>query len=127
MQLKGKYPRLIAKTASFTLDPTTTKVGTLFTNRGATGPITCTLPNLSGAAGGTWDGYWVEFRGAAAQNLIVAAAANKAIAFNNLTATSLALQTGGQIIGGCIRAIWDAGAAKWFLHGTTVGSTYTVA
>lgn len=127
MQLQGKYPKTVAKTANFTLDPTTTRCGTLFTNRGATGAVTMTLPNLSGAAGGTWDGYWVEFQGEADQTFTVSAAANKAICFNNLTATSLAASTAGQKIGAAIRAIWDAGAAKWILRGVNVGHTYTVA
>lgn len=127
MNLFGKYPRLLAKIANFTIDPTVTKIGTLFTNKGATGAVTFTLPQLSGAAGGTWDGYWLEFIGEADQTITVACTAGKAICFNNAAATSLAMSTGGQKIGGRIKAIWNAASAKWFLSGTTVGVTYTVA
>lgn len=129
MHLQGKYPALIPKTAAFTVDPTTTKVGTLFTNRGAGGAVTFTLPQLSGTAqqGGTWDGYWLEFQAEADQTLTVACTAGKAITFNNAAATSLALSTGGAKIGGAIRAIWDSSAAKWVLRGVTVGHTFTVA
>lgn len=127
MQLQGKYPRLIAKTAAYTVDPTTVKCGTLFTNKGAVGSVTFTLPQLSGNAGGTWDGYWVEFAGEADQTIIVACTAGKAITFNNVAATSLAMQTGGAKIGGRIKAVWNAATAKWFLYGVTVGVTYTVA
>lgn len=127
MNLYGKYARLVAKIANFTIDPTTTRIGTLFTNRGAAGAITFTLPQLSGSAGGTWDGYWLEFAGVADQSITVACAAGKAMTFNNVAATSLAMSTGGQKIGGRIKAVWDAGAAKWFLFGVSVGVTYTVA
>lgn len=129
MNLHGKYPKVIAKTANFTVDPTVTKVGTLFTNRAAVGAVTFTLPQLSGAAqqGGIWDGYWLEFQAEADQTITVACAATKAITFNNAAATSLALQTAGQKIGGAIRAIWDTSAAKWVLRGVTVGHTFTVA
>lgn len=127
MQLQGKYPRLIAKTANFTVDPTTARAGTLFTNKGAGGAVTFTLPQLSGSAGGTWDGYWLEFVGEADQTITVACTAAKAITFNNAAATSLAMSTGGQKIGGRIKAVWNAATAKWFLFGVTVGVTYTVA
>jgi hypothetical protein len=127
MQLQGKYPKLFAKTANFTVDPTTTRCGTLFTNKGAGGAVTFTLPQLSGSAGGTWDGYWLEFFAEADQTVTVACTATKAITFNNAAATSLALSTGGQKIGGRIRAIWNAATAKWILSGVSVGHTYTVA
>lgn len=128
MQLSGKYPRIVPKTASFTLDPTTTRVGTIFSNRGAGGAIVMTLPNLTNSqAGSTWDGFWVEAQVEADQSLTVAAAAGKAVTFNNAAATSLALSTAGQKIGGVIRAVWSAALQKWYLRGTTVGHTYTVA
>lgn len=127
MQLAGKYPVIIPKTASFTLDPTTTRCGTMFTNRGAVGAVTVTLPNLNTTPRSNWDGYWVEVEGIADQTFTVAAAAGKAVCFNNAAATSLACSTGGQKIGAKIKAIWDAGAAKWLLRGETVGVTYTVA
>lgn len=127
MQLQGKYPKLVAKTASFTLDPTTTKVGTLFTNKGAAGAVTMTLPQLSGSAGGTWDGYWVEFASEVDQTIAVACTAGKAITDGNAAATSLTASTASHKIGACIRAVWDAAAAKWFLFGINSGVTYTVA
>jgi hypothetical protein len=113
----------IPKTASFTLDPTTVKAGTVFTNAGAAGAVTCTLPNLNLSR----DGYWVEFRGVADQNIAFAAAANKAITLNNAAATSLTLQTGGQKIGGVLRAIWDGNQSKWHLNVMSVGFAGTVA
>lgn len=125
MQLQGKYPVVRAKTADFTLDPTTTRVGTLFTNAGAGGAVTCTLPQLN--AQGGYDGFWVEFIGIADQTFGFAAAAGKAITFNNAAATSLKAQTGGQKIGARLKAIWIGSQLKWHLEGDTVGVTYTVA
>jgi hypothetical protein len=128
MQLQGKYPRLVAKTGNFTLDPTTTRCGTIFTNQGAAGAVTMTLPTPgSSAAGSTWDGFWVEFQGHADQTIAIAAAAGKAVAVNNAAATSLTCSTAGQKIGACIRAVWSAALQRWLLRGTNVGITYTVA
>jgi hypothetical protein len=129
MQLQGKYPAPIAKTANFTVDPTRTRCGQLFTTRGAGGAVQFTLPQLSGTAqqGGTWDGYWLEFANEVDQNMTVACTAGKAICDGNAAATSLACSTASHKIGGRIRATWDTGAAKWLLSGVNVGVTYTVA
>lgn len=116
----------VTKAASFTLDMHAVKSGSRVTTRGATGAVTATLPQPADG-NMSWDGYTVEFHGGADQTLIVAAAANKAITFNNLTATSLAAQTGGQKIGAVIVAVWDGAAGKWHLTGVTLGVTYTVA
>lgn len=124
MQLAGKHPAIRAKTADFTLDPTGTRCGTQFTNEGAVGSVTCSLPQLN--AQGTWVGYWVEFFGVADQTFgFATVTASKAITFNNAAATSLKAQTGGQKIGGIIRAVWKGD--KWELSGQAVGFTYTVA
>lgn len=126
MQLTGKHPVVLAITANLNLNPAIHKCGTLFTNRGASGAVTISLPQLNAQAG--WDGYWVEFQGEADQNLAFSTAtANKAICINNLTATSLTCSTGSQKIGARMRATWDAGAQKWILNGLAVAATYTVA
>jgi hypothetical protein len=128
MQLQGKYPRVIAKTANFTIDPTVLRVGTLFTTRGAVGAVTFTLPQLSASSVSTqWDGWWVEFANEVDQTMTVACTAGKAICDGNAAATSLAASTGSHKIGARIRATWDAAAAKWLLSGQNAGVTYTVA
>lgn len=128
MQLQGKYPRIVPKTASFTLDPTTTRCGTIFTNRGAGGAVTMTLPQLTNAqAGSTWDGWWVEFQAEVDQNIAVACTAGKAVTDGNAAATSLTASTASHKIGAVIRAVWSAALQKWFVRGTNVGVTYTVA
>jgi hypothetical protein len=128
MQLQGKYPRIVPKTASFTLDPTTTRCGTIFSNRGAGGAVTMTLPQLTNSqAGSTWDGYWVELQAEVDQNVAVACTAGKAVVDGNAAATSLTASTANHKIGACIRAVWSAALQKWFVRGTNVGVTYTVA
>jgi hypothetical protein len=123
--MKDRKP-VITKIASFTLDMTAVKSGTRITTRGAVGAVVMTLPTPQ-TGNPSWDGYYVEMHGGADQSITVAAAANKAVTFNNLTATSLAASTGGQKIGAVIIAVWDFAAGKWHLHGDSVGVTYTVA
>lgn len=125
MSIRRQSP-VLAKTANFALDMNATKVGTRFTNRGAAGAVTMTLPTPPTGVQ-SWDGYWVELQGVADQTFTVAAAAGKAVCFNNAAATSLACSTGGQKIGGLIKATWDAAAGKWNLTGGAVAVTYTVA
>jgi hypothetical protein len=125
MTIRRQSP-VLAKTANFTLDMVATKTGTRFSNRGAVGAVTMTLPTPPTGVQ-SWDGYYVEFQGTADQTFTVAAAAGKAVCFNNAAATSLAASTGGQKIGAVIKAQWDAAAGKWHLTGQGVGCTYTVA
>lgn len=115
--------RIRAKTANFTVNPNNDFGGQRFTNRGAVGAVTFTLPTLNNQP--DYVGLTYEFYGVADQNLIVAAAAGKAVTFNNAAATSLAAQTAGQKIGALITAVWDG--TSWHLEGGTNGVTYTVA
>lgn len=125
MSIRRQSP-VIAKTASFSVDMGATRSGTRFTNRGAVGAIVVTLPTPQTGVQ-SWDGYYVELQGVADQSITLAAAAAKAVAFNNAAATSLAASTGGQKIGALIRATWDAAQGKWLLTGCAVAVTYTVA
>jgi hypothetical protein len=95
---------IVPKTASFTLDPNSVPSGTRFTNRGAVGAVTCTLPTLLNTAA-PWVGYYVEFFGVADQNIAFAATtATYGVTFNNAAATSLTASTGGQKIGALLEA-----------------------
>jgi hypothetical protein len=111
----------VAKTANYSIDPAVDPSGTRFTNRGAAGAVTFTLPAPTPALAGT--SY--EFSGVADQNIIVSGTAAKQVAFNNAACASLAAQTAGQKIGAVITAICDG--TSWLLHGSTIGVTYTVA
>lgn len=115
-------PRVVAKTAAYTLNPARPDMpGTIFTNRGAVGAVTFTLP----APNAGLTGAFFRFIGVADQTITVSAGAGKAVAFNNAAAASLAMSTGGQKIGGEIRATCDG--TSWILEGVSVGVTYTVA
>lgn len=119
--------RTIAKTAAYTVVYPMDAPGTIFSNMGASGGVTFTLPAPSLALLGV--GY--EFRGIAAQAITVTApGATPCISKNNAACTSLAASTGGELIGAAIRAVCvkaSATAYKWLVSGEAVGITYTVA
>lgn len=110
-----------AKTASYTIIPWADRPGTRFTNRGATGNITFTLPAPSLALAGVI----YEFFGVADYNIVVSGGSSKVVTFNNAAAASLAAQTSGQKIGAHIKAECDG--TSWHLVGDRIGVTYTVA
>ena len=119
--------RVVPKAASYTINPAVDSPGTIFTNRGATGAVTFTLPTPNRQL----LGWWFRFKAVVAQNLLVAAAtADTLVALNDTAADSVALQTAGQIIGGemeaeCIETA--EGTFRWAVSGIAVGHTYTVA
>lgn len=118
--------RHVAKTASYTIKPDTDKPGTVFTNAGAGGAVTFTLPTPNKAV----LGWWYRFLGVADQNIIVQPpTADTLIVINDVAADSLALQTAGQKIGGVIevQCVESAsGTYRWSAYGITVGHTFTV-
>jgi hypothetical protein len=91
-----------------------------FTTRGAAGAVTFTLPTTI-QKGQRW-----RFTNEVGQNMIIAAPAGKLVTFNNLTATSVALQTAGNLIGGTIEISVNDDASKYLAlpHGA---NTITVA
>jgi hypothetical protein len=121
VQLTG-YRKIVPKTAAYTIDLNQHRPQTRFTNRGAGGSVTFTLPT---PASNQRVGLEFEFLGVADQTVIVSAGAGKGVAFNNAACASLAFQTGGQKIGALITATWDG--TSWHLVGSTIGVTYTVA
>ena len=89
---------------------------TLFDTTGATGSVTFTLPALA-------NGYFFGFRAAAAQNMIVASlAGNDMIALDDLTASSVAFQTGSQQIGGIFWIYSNPGATAWVVENHSAGT-----
>lgn len=116
--------RVVAKTASYTV--TLDDAGTLFTNRGAGGAVTFTLPAAARAAGIEY-----MFVAVAGQNLIVSdGGVDSLVAFNDAAADSVAYQTASEIIGGGFHVISDG--TSWLVlphiwdNGTAV-STVTIA
>jgi hypothetical protein len=94
--------KIEAKTASYTV-VAPADCGKIFTNRGAAGAVTFTLPDPTGL-----DGFWCEFFVVAAQNVIVDyGPADKGIAFNDVDADAIAFQTAAEIVGNGIRVVSD--------------------
>jgi len=114
--------RVVAKTAAYTISPAKgDRCGTTFTNRGASGSVTFTLPTPSSALAG----YWYQFRGVADQNIVVATAtADTLITLNDAAADSVSAETSSQKIGAVIEAFCDG--TSWFANVLSVGVTQTV-
>ena len=121
------HRRVVGKAASYTVAPHVDQPGTVFTNRGASGAVTFTLPTASKGV----LGHWYRFKAVVDQNVIVAApTADTLLVLNDLEADSLAIQNSGQKIGGeievqCLETA--EGTFKWAASGIAVGHTYTVA
>lgn len=99
------YANEIAKTASYTV--TVAENGTLYTNSGATGAITFTLPTVA-------PGLLYAFRCIADQNILVTSTAANIVTFNNAAATTIALQTVGSRIGGELIFRTNMAGTLWF-------------
>jgi hypothetical protein len=119
-------PRVAAKTANYAMTSSATSAGdpsrSVFTNRGAVGAVTYTLPAPVQAL----TGVEYEFWGVAGQNTIVnAGGAGKGVAFNNAAITTVTCSTAGALIGAHIRAVCDG--TSWLFENDSVGVTYTLA
>ena len=95
---------VVAKTADYTV--LASESGTFFTNYGCTGTSEFTLPAVK-------DGLCYWFYAAAAGTLKVIGATNLTVAFNDITATSVQLAAGGEIIGGAFHCVSDG--TKWYV------------
>lgn len=93
-----------AKTASYTV--LATDQGTLFTNAGAAGAVTFTLPTIQAGLC-----YW--FLAVAAQNVIITGSANVLVT-NNAAATNINFTVVGQIIGAYGQVIANAAGTLWY-------------
>lgn len=119
--------RVVDKTAAYAVSRLNDECGTVFTNRGATGGVTFTLPTPNFS----YLGDFYDFRGIANFAVTVASATNGDIVTkNDAAANSVAASTAGEIIGAalraeCIRTGTDT--YKWLVAGVAVGHTYTVA
>ncbi len=117
----GRFPaqNFVTKTANYQVLATDNLAS--FDNEGAAGPVTFTLPPIL-------NGYSFNFRGRAAQNLIVASSEGANMeALNNLVANSVAFQTGSQIVGGEFQ-VFSTPDLKWIVRNLSAGTnTVTVA
>jgi hypothetical protein len=98
---------MIGKTASYAL--LNTDNGTQFSNSGATGAITFTLPAIA-------NGYSFGFFCAANQAITISSnEGSNIIAENNASASNIAISTAGDILGGSLRFYSNPGATKWHM------------
>lgn len=119
--------RVIPKAANYTIVPPMDSPGTTFTNKGAPGAITFTLPLATRAV----LGFYYRFKVVVDQSVIVASqVADTLLVINDLAADSLAVSTGGQKLGALMEAecVETAdGVFQWAISGLSVGHTFTVA
>lgn len=127
----GIKMNVVAKTANYTiLTPSTAAgagdpSGTIFTNRGAVGAVTFTLPAPVAALAGVF----YDFLGFAAQNMLVATATPDTLVVSaDAAADSLAMST--VIVGNMMRAVCDG--TSWYAFGVSTGvggtaATFTIA
>jgi hypothetical protein len=114
-------PVIEAKTAAYTVLPE--DIGKIFTNRGASGSVTYTLPQLNRIQSG-WN---ARFFVAAGQTIIVAAPANKLTTFNNATATSISFAQAGELIGNYVEIVYDGTTYLCLMGLTAEAVTISVA
>lgn len=113
--------RQVNRTAAYTIQPPRDRAGTTFTNAGASGSVTFTLPT----PGKGVHGWWYRFIAIAAQTIVVAApVADTLIAHNDATADSVQSSTYGATLEAvCVQT---ANGYAWVVMGQGVSATYTV-
>lgn len=117
--------RVVPKASDYTIVYPMDAPGTIFTNKGAQGAVVFTLPT----PGDQLIGCYFDFLVVVGQNVTVkTAGVDTAIAFNDLTADSLAFSTGGALIGALLRAICVQSAAgySWVLVNLSTANAATV-
>ncbi len=116
----GTWKDVVAKTANYTV--TNADADTLFTNRGAAGAVTFTLP--ANARKGLRFGFFVV----ADQNVIVASGtADTMVVFNDAAADSIAFSTASEKIGAMIEVIGDGTGWLTLVHLGAETQTPTIA
>lgn len=125
----GIKMNVVVKTANYNIVSPATSAGdpsgTVFTNRGAVGAVTFTLP----APVPSLAGVFYDFLGFAAQNMLVATlTADTLVVSADAAADSLAMST--VIVGNMMRAVCDG--TSWYAFGVSTGvggtaATFTIA
>lgn len=104
------YPwkRFQAKTANYAI--VANDNNSLFTNAGATGTVTFTLPPLA-------NGYFFGFYGVANQTFAVTSfEGGNIVAANNATANTLTFSTGGQKVGAGLELYSNPAGTAWYVN-----------
>jgi hypothetical protein len=114
--LRRRPPRIEAKTSAYTV--LASDGGKLFTNRGASGSVTFTLPKTSADL----KGWWAEFATVAAQAIVIASnAADTLIVHADATADSV---TTAATIGQHFKVVCD-GTGMFVISNPSVASGAT--
>ena len=111
----------VAKTADYTL--TARDSGNLFTNTGASGAVTFTLPTIA-------PNLFFAFRVVADQTVTIASAGSNdnIVAYNDASADSVAFSTSSQKVGGGVILHSNQAGTKWYVTNISAGAnTITVA
>lgn len=100
---RNLYHKIEAKTASYQIKPG--DIGKVFTNRGASGAVTFTLPPVADLT----VGWSCRFFVAANQSFVIASSgsADNITTFNDLTADSITINTSAERIGFGSEFVWD--------------------
>lgn len=103
MLAENLYRKFAAKTAAYQIVPL--DIGTIFTNRGASGSVTFTLPPTADLT----TGWWCRFFVVADQTIVVASSGSSddLAAFNDGNADSVSYGTSAEKIGGGFELVWD--------------------
>lgn len=112
---------VVAKTANYTL--TEADSGKVFTNVGASGSVTFTLPAVATSAGL----HYKFISAVLAQNMVIAAPANTMVAGNDIAATSITFSTASEIAGNGVEVFCDGTLWYAFLSLGNEAFTPTIA
>jgi hypothetical protein len=113
------YRNISAKTAAYQILPG--DIGKIFTNRGASGSVTLTLPVVTDIAAG----WWCRFFVAANQALVIASqgSSDNITCFNELTGDTITIDTSAERIGFGCEVVWDGTGWDVFVN---QGETQTI-
>lgn len=106
------FKTISAKTAAYQVLPS--DHGKIFTNRGASGSVTFTLPNTADIQTG-WN---CRFFVVADQNIVVSSygSSDDIVTFNDAGADTITLSTAGELIGFGCELVWDGTSWLTFVN-----------
>lgn len=122
----GRKQRQVNKTAAYTINPAVDRDDSIFTNAGAVGAVTFTLPTANERMNGV-SYYFVSI---AAQSIVIAAPVlDTALEHADAAADSLTITTQGgeaKATGVNTAPVGSPPVYRWFIRGTSLLSTVTV-
>jgi hypothetical protein len=113
-------PNVLAKTSAYTFN--NSDWGAIFTNRGATGSVTFTLPAVAGTPAGAYVIIYIV----ADFEVVVAATSGELVTFNNAAADTVTITEASEHIGAGLTFICDGTSWLTLLH-TEESQTVAVA